>query len=89
VPIGIAVLVIARPVVPATRSDRPAGIDVPGTLAFAATLVAFLVPLAEGDSLHWPAWGWAMIAIAVLLAAVTFLIERHSKRAGHTPLPPP
>ena len=89
VPIGIAVLVVARYVVPATRSDRPTGIDVPGTLAFAATLVALLVPLAEGDSLHWPVWGWVLIAVAVMLGAVTFLIERHSERSGHTPLLPP
>jgi predicted MFS family arabinose efflux permease len=89
VPIGIAVLVIARYVVPATRSDRPTGIDVPGTLAFAATLIALLVPLAEGDSLHWPVWGWVLIAVAAMLGAVTLLIERHSERAGHTPLLPP
>jgi hypothetical protein len=83
------VLVIARYVVPATRSDRPTGIDVPGTLAFAATLIALLVPLAEGDSLHWPVWCWVLIAAAAVLGVVTFLIERHSEQAGHTPLLPP
>jgi MFS family permease len=89
VPIGIAVLIVARYVVPATRSDRPTGVDVPGTVAFAATLLALLIPLAEGDTLHWPVWGWTLIAIAVVLGAVTFLIERRSERAGRTPLLPP
>jgi MFS family permease len=89
VPIGIAVLTFARFVVPDTRSDRPTGIDVPGTLAFAATLVALLVPLSEGDTLHWPIWGWALIALAGELGAITFLIERRSERAGQTPLLPP
>jgi MFS family permease len=89
IPFGIAVLVVARYVVPATRSDLPTGIDVPGTLAFAATLVALLVPLTEGDTLHWPAWGWVLIAAAAVLGAVTLLIERRSERAGHTPLLPP
>jgi MFS family permease len=89
VPIGIAALVIARYVVPATRSERPTGIDLPGTLAFAATLIALLVPLAEGDSLHWPVWGWVLITVAAVLGAITLLIERHSERAGHTPLLPP
>jgi MFS family permease len=89
VPIGIAVLVIARYVVPATRSDRPTGIDVPGTLAFAATLVALLIPLTEGDTLHWPIWGWTLIAAAAVLGVITLLVERHSERAGHTPLLPP
>jgi MFS family permease len=89
VPIGIAVLVITRYVVPATRSDRPTGIDVPGTLAFAATLVALLIPLTEGNSLHWPLWSWALIAAAGVLGAVTLLIERRTERAGHTPLLPP
>jgi MFS family permease len=89
VPIGIAVLVIARYVVPATRADRPTGIDVPGTLAFTASLVALLVPLTEGDTLHWLLWGWALIAGATVLGAVTLLIERRSERAGYTPLLPP
>jgi MFS family permease len=89
IPLGIAVLVIARWVVPATRADRPTGIDMPGTLAFAATLVTLLVPLTEGDSLHWPVWAWALIAAAAVLGAVTLLIERRSERAGHTPLLPP
>ena len=30
-----------------------------------------------------------LIAVAVMLGAVTFLIERHSERSGHTPLLPP
>jgi MFS family permease len=89
IPIGIAVLVVARYVVPATRSDLPTGIDVPGTLAFAATLVALLVPLTGANTLHWPAWGWALIAAAAVLGAITLLIERRSERAGHTPLLPP
>jgi MFS family permease len=89
VPIGIAVLIISFYVVPATRSDRPTGIDVPGTVAFAATLIALLVPLAEGDTLHWPVWGWVLLVAAVVLGAVTFVIERRSERAGHIPLLPP
>src|SRR6266705_1554321 len=37
VPLGIAVFFASRVVVPANRSPHPAGIDVPGTVLFAAT----------------------------------------------------
>lgn len=54
VPIGLATLIAIPRVVPPTRSEHPATIDIRGTLLFAATLVALLVPLAEGQTEGWP-----------------------------------
>jgi MFS family permease len=51
IPLGLILLAIARQVVPATRSQHPVGIDLPGTVLFGATLIALLVPLTEG---RWP-----------------------------------
>ena len=54
VPVGVLVLLVAARIVPPTRSPHPVGFDVPGTILFAATLTALLVPLTEGHSLGWP-----------------------------------
>ncbi|MEJ1109529.1 MULTISPECIES: MFS transporter [unclassified Kribbella] len=89
VPIGMVVLVVAARIVPNTRSDHPVGVDLPGTVLFAATLAALLVPLTEGHSLGWPWWTWAMIALAVVLGIVTFVVERRAEQRGQIPLLPP
>ncbi len=89
VPIGLVVLIVAARIVPATRSAHPVGIDLPGTVLFAGTLTAVLVPLTEGHSLGWPWWTWAMIAIAIMLGAVTFVVERRAEQRGESPLLPP
>ncbi|MEU5593360.1 MFS transporter [Streptomyces sp. NPDC020298] len=60
VPIGVAVLIVAARIVPGTRSPHPVGIDLPGTVLFAATLTALLIPLAEGHSLGWPWRSWLL-----------------------------
>ena len=62
VPIGLVVLFVAAQIVPTTRSPHPVGIDLPGTVLFAATLTALLVPLTEGHALGWPWWTWVLLA---------------------------
>lgn len=89
VPLGIAVLLLARHVVPATKSPHPTGVDLPGTVVFGATLVTLLLPLSEGHTLGWPVWTWVLLVAAVVLAVATITIERRSERAGLTPLLPP
>ena len=89
IPLGLVVWVCARRVVPATKSEHPVGIDLVGTVLFAATLVALLVPLTEGHAVGWPAWTWILLAVSALLAAVTFGFERRSERRGRVPLLPP
>jgi EmrB/QacA subfamily drug resistance transporter len=89
VPIGVVVLLVAARIVPDTRSDHPVGIDLPGTVLFAATLTALLVPLTEGHSLGWPWWTWLMLAVAVVLGVATYVVERRTERRGEVPLLPP
>src|SRR4029453_3268691 len=45
IPLGIAVFLASRSVVSSNRSPHPTGIDLPGTILFAATLPAVLVSL--------------------------------------------
>ena len=89
VPLGVAVFFASRVVVPANRSPHPTSIDVPGTVLFAATLTALLVPLTEGRTLGWPAWTWVLLAVAVVLASVTAVVERRAEARGEVPLLPP
>jgi len=89
VPVGILVLLIAGRIVPATRSARPVGIDLPGTLLFAGTLIALLTPLTEGHSLGWPWWTWLLLAIAFALGVITFVAEKGAEARGEVPLLPP
>ena len=89
IPLGLLVWVLAREVIPATRSARPVGIDLPGTVLFAATLTALLVPLTEGEKTGWPVWIWALLAVAVGLAVATFTVERRTESRGAVPLLPP
>ncbi len=89
VPIGVVVLLFASRVVPGTRSAHPVGADLPGTVLFAATLTALLVPLTEGHSLGWPWWTWLLIAVAVAAGAVTLIVEKRAEARGEVPLLPP
>ncbi|MGN9761906.1 MFS transporter [Streptomyces sp. SD31] len=88
-PIGVVVLVVAARVVPDTRSHHPVGIDLPGTVLFAATLTALLVPLTEGHSLGWPWWTWLSLGAAVVLGAATYVVEKRAEQRGEVPLLPP
>jgi len=89
VPIGTVALLAAGRVVPASRSPHPLGFDPMGTILFAGTLVALLVPLAEGPAIGWPPWTWVALALAPVLAAATVVIERRAEAAGRVPLLPP
>jgi MFS family permease len=89
VPIGLLVLLVASRIVPATRSDHPVGVDLPGTVLFAAALTSLLVPLTAGHSLGWPWWTWALLALAGVLCVATLGVERAAEKRGEVPLLPP
>lgn len=89
IPLGLLVLFVARHVIPENRSPHPVEVDLPGTILFAATLAAALIPLTEGHSLGWPAWAWAMLAGSVVLLALTIAVERRAEKRGMVPLLPP
>jgi EmrB/QacA subfamily drug resistance transporter len=89
VPVGIFVLLVASRIVPATRSPHPVGIDLPGTVLFAVTLVALLAPLTEGHALGWPWWTWLLLGLAVIGGVVTYQVEKRAEARGQVPLLPP
>jgi EmrB/QacA subfamily drug resistance transporter len=88
VPIGIVGLLVARRVIPDSRSADPAPIDTRGTVLLAISLLSLLIPLTEGRSLGWP-W-WTLVALAIVpIAAIAFVrAERRVEAAGRMPLVP-
>ncbi|MFB6805675.1 MFS transporter [Streptomyces sp. NPDC056387] len=89
VPVVLLGLVLAVRSVPETRSDRPASVDVPGTLLLALSLVSLLLPLTEGRAAGWPLWTWLSLALFPFAATSFYLTERRADRLGRTPLVPP
>ncbi|MFG2834438.1 MFS transporter [Streptomyces zaomyceticus] len=89
VPVAVAGLLLALRTVPETRSDRPAPVDVAGTLLLALALTTLLAPLTEGRAAGWPLWTWVSLAVFPFAAVAFWRVERRLDRRGGTPLVPP
>ncbi|MEU8518224.1 MFS transporter [Streptomyces sp. NBC_01216] len=89
VPVAAAGLLLAVRTVPETRADRPAPVDIPGTLLLALTLTSLLVPLTEGRAAGWPWWTWVSLAVSPFAATAFWRVELRADRLGRTPLIPP
>ncbi len=89
VPIGLAGLVLARRYLPDTQAESAAPVDGAGTILLGVTVLALLVPLTEGRSLHWPAWTIILLAVAPAAAVALLAAESRKERAGRVPLVPP
>ena len=86
VPIGLVTLVAARRHVAESRVPGAARPDAAGTALLAAALVALLLPLVEGRQSGWPAWAWASLAAAPVLAGAFALQQAALGRRGGAPL---
>ncbi len=89
VPVTVAGLVLALRTVPETRSERPAPVDVPGTLLLGAALLTLLAPLTEGRAAGRPLWTWIALAVFPVAVWAFWRVELRADRAGRTPLVPP
>ncbi|MFI5979915.1 MFS transporter [Streptomyces sp. NPDC051555] len=89
VPVVLLGLVLAARAVPETRSERPASVDVSGTLLLALSLVSLLLPLTEGRATGWPLWTWVSLGVFPFASAAFYLTERRLDRLGRVPLVPP
>ncbi len=90
IPVGIVIFVLAARFVPETRSSRPMRLDLVGVALLTAVILAFMVPLVEGQTLGWPAWLWIPVAVgALLLAVFVAYSRRRMRRDGSALLPMP
>jgi MFS family permease len=88
VPLGLVGMLLAARVVPETRALRVARPDLRGAALLAAAVVCVLVPLTEGQALHWPWWSWLLLAISPAWMTAFVATERRLERAGRHPLVP-
>ena len=90
IPVGVVIFVLAARFVPETRSSRPMRLDLVGVALLTAVILAFMVPLVEGQTLGWPAWLWIPVAVgALLLAMFIAYSRRRMRRDGSALLPMP
>jgi EmrB/QacA subfamily drug resistance transporter len=86
VPLGIAALIAAPRLVPASRAPRAGRLDLAGAALLTAALVAIVLPLLDGRQDGWPAWSWACLAAGVVLLALFAGHLRRSRARGGQPL---
>ena len=79
VPIGIAALMLALPVIPASKRRPGQHLDLPGSLTAFIFLLSILLYADRGES-----WGWAsagqicLLVIGLVFGVVFFMIEKKS-----------
>jgi MFS family permease len=88
VPVGLALLALGRLLPPAGRDRPDRKLDIPGLATLAPAVLAFVLPLVLGRSLGWPAWGWALLALAVAAAIALGPVERLVHARGGQPILP-
>jgi EmrB/QacA subfamily drug resistance transporter len=94
VPVGLAALALGLRTLPKTAAAGPANarrgrLDLAGALLAGGAMFGLVFPLAQGHSLGWPAWTFAMMAGAVLALAGFGWYQVRRQRAGRDPLVEP
>ncbi|WP_341249436.1 MFS transporter [Cupriavidus pauculus] len=88
-PVCAAILALSPRVIPETRRDNAAGVDVPGTTLLAVIILAILLPISMGPMFH---WSWPLLAVLMSAAPLTlwlWRVELREERRGAHPLLPP
>jgi MFS family permease len=88
-PVCLGVLLLSKHLVPETRSQRAASIDIPGTALLAVLIMCVLLPLSLGPSLHWSWPCFALLIAALPLLALLWQVELRQEQRGAVPLLPP
>ncbi|GLZ09919.1 MFS transporter [Actinomadura sp. NBRC 104425] len=85
-PIGVLVLAMAVPILPASARTVRHRFDLAGVLLASAALFCLTFALTEGEKYEWAGWIWALIGAAAVLFAV-FLAHQRT-RQDREPLVP-
>jgi EmrB/QacA subfamily drug resistance transporter len=86
VPVGVLAVLLAPRLVPESRAESSAALDLPGTVLITAVLTAVVLPLVEGRQHGWPTWTWISFAAAPVLLALFIGRQRRVQRRGGSPL---
>jgi len=86
VPIGVALLVMARRHLPDGTPMPHRRLDPAGVVTLSLAVAALVIPLVLGHEEHWPLWGWLSLAASGGLFALFVAVERAEARHGGAPL---
>ncbi|MFN8511056.1 MAG: MFS transporter [Chloroflexia bacterium] len=86
IPIGVAALLAAVPLVRETRSPTARQLDLGGVAIITGGLFLFSFPLVAGRDAGWPAWSWACLIAAFPVLAAFVWFERRKTIRDESPL---
>ncbi|HWH12466.1 MAG TPA: MFS transporter [Solirubrobacteraceae bacterium] len=85
-PLGIAAVIGAVRLVPESRSDKAAKLDIGGVGLVSAAAVLLVYPLIQGRELGWPVWTYVSMAASVAAFGLFWLHLARRVRTGGDPL---
>ncbi len=86
IPVGILAFIGTWKFVPENQPATRTGIDLKGVALLCALLLLIIYPLTRGREAGWPAWTFAMMALAVPVFGLFVAAERQVERGGGHPL---
>jgi EmrB/QacA subfamily drug resistance transporter len=86
IPIGIAALIAAKPLVHETRSPTALKLDLGGVAIITGGLFLLTFPLVEGRDAGWPLWAWLCLIASVPVIAGFVRFERWKTARDGAPL---
>jgi MFS family permease len=85
-PICIVAALLAPRILPMTKSQASARLDLVGAFGLCLALALILVPLSLGYGEGWPLWAWVSILFGLLLILAVVSWERRLARRGGAPV---
>src|SRR5262249_966969 len=86
VPIGIVLLLVSGPALPATRGAKRRKLDIGGVILLSVTMVLLVVPLLVGRQVDWAIWTWVSLALGAAGSVAFVYLEQAIARRGGAPL---
>ena len=86
VPVGLVAWAMTGRLVPESRAPSEGPLDLVGMALVTAGLFLLVLPLVQGRQEGWPAWSWAMLALAPLVLVAFALHQRALARRGAVPV---
>jgi EmrB/QacA subfamily drug resistance transporter len=86
IPIGIGAFIAAWFFVRESRSPAAPRVDLAGMVLTIAGVLMLVYPLAEGRTLGWPAWTFALMAGSLVVFAILVVQQRWRTRSVGSPL---
>jgi EmrB/QacA subfamily drug resistance transporter len=86
VPLGVLAIVGSVLLMPESRASEKTTVDLVGALLSSTAMVLLIYPLIEGQEKGWPAWGFALMAAALVVGGIFVWHIKRRERNGLSPL---